>query len=738
MFILGLQKHPMPSFPFYKQLDAMDCGPTCLRMVARYYGKHFSLQTLRDKAHLNKEGVSMLGISRAAESIGLQTMGVSLTWERLKAEAPLPVVVHWKQNHFVVVYRIRKNRVWVADPSFGKTVMTREDFLKGWISTRTGGEEKGSVLLIQPTPDFMNQDDEPLKKTGFSYLLRYLAPYRRYVYHLVLGLVLGSIIQFILPFLFQSIVDFGITNQDLNFIYLILIFQLVLILSQMGIDFIRRWILLHLSTRINIALISDFLVKLMKLPVGFFDTKLTGDILQRIGDHHRIESFITTSSLTIIFSMVNLLVFAVILGIYSLKILLIFILGLVLYFLWISIFMRKRRSLDHQSFSRQAENQSKLIQIIHGIREIKLNNAEGLKQWEWKEVQAGLFRVNMKSLALNQNQEAGGVFINETKNILINVTAALAVINGDLTLGTLLAISYILGQLNGPIEQMITFFHRAQDARISMERLGEIHELEDETARDTGMSVLPSIDRISVRDLEFSYPGAISRNVLEGINLNLKKDSVTALVGMSGSGKSTLLKLLLGFYPPGNGEIRVGDMNLQMLAPELWRKQCGVVLQDGYLFTDTIARNIAPGVEIINTEQLLYASRMACIDDFIDRLPLGYNTRIGQEGLSLSGGEQQRILIARAIYKNPGFLFLDEGTSALDASNERRVMENLEKVFRGRTVLIIAHRLSTVKNADHIIVLDGGTIVEEGKHNALIAKKGHYFNLVRNQLELGN
>ncbi len=728
----------MPSFPFYKQLDAMDCGPTCLRMVARFYGKHFTLQTLREKSHLNREGVSMLGIAKAAEDIGMQSMGVSLTWERLQTEAPLPVIVHWKQNHFVVVYKIKRDRVFISDPAFGQTVLSKEEFLKGWISTRKDGEAKGSVLLLQPTPDFLNQEDEPIIKTGFRYLFRYLVPYKRYLYHLLLGLILASIIQFILPFLFQSMVDFGITNQDLPFIYLILLFQFVLILSQVGIDFIRRWILLHLSTRVNIALISDFLVKLMKLPVGFFDTKLTGDILQRIGDHRRIESFLTTSSLTILFSMVNLVVFAIILAIYSIKILLIFLAGSVLYFLWIFIFMKRRRSLDQKYFTKMAENQSKLIQIIHGIREIKLNNAERIKQWEWKDIQAGLFRVNMKTLSLNQYQEAGGVFINETKNILINVTAAIAVLNGNLTLGALLAISYILGQLNGPIEQMISFFHRAQDAKISLERLGEIHASEDEYQQETRVSVMPVIDKIVVNNLGFTYPGAITRNVLEEINLTLKKDTVTAVVGVSGSGKTTLIKLLLGFYPPAGGEIRVGDMNMQMMSPDLWRGNCGVVMQDGYIFSDTIAKNIALGELEIKTDQLLYAAKMACIDDFIDKLPLGYNTVIGQEGLTLSGGEEQRILIARAIYKNPGFLFLDEGTSALDANNERRIMENLQLVFSGKTVVIVAHRLSTVKNADQIIVLDQGRIVEEGKHNDLIAKKGHYYNLVKNQLELGS
>lgn len=715
----------------------MDCGPTCLRMVARYYGKHFSLQTLREKSYLSREGVSLLGIAEAAENIGFQTMGVSITWERLLKEAPLPVIVHWKQNHFVVVYKIKKSKVYISDPGFGQTVYTREEFLKGWLSTRKDGEEKGTALLLQPTPEFFNQEDEPLNKKGFGFLIRYLSPYRRYVYHLALGLFLGSIIQLILPFLFQSIVDFGITNQDRSFIFLILTFQFVLILTVMAIDFLRRWILLHLSTRVNISLISDFLVKLMKLPVGFFDTKLTGDILQRIGDHRRIESFITTSSLTVLFSMFNMVVFAIVLAIFSLKILLIFLAGSLLYFLWVYVFMRKRRSLDHKKFNWLAEDQSKVIQIIHGIREIKLNNAERKKRWEWQNIQAGLFRVNIKSMLVSQNQEAGGIFINETKNILINVVAALAVLNGSMTLGMMIAVSYILGQLNGPIEQMIAFMHRAQDAKISLERLGEIHETKDETQKDTGISIVPTGVNIKVKDLTFSYQGPHNRDVLQDINLELQKDTVTAVVGMSGSGKTTLIKLLLGFYQASSGEIRIGDQNIIHMQSDLWRSQCGVVMQDGYIFSDTIANNIALGREEINSERLLYAAKMACIDDFIDELPLGYNSKIGQEGLTLSGGEYQRILIARAIYKDPAFFFMDEGTSALDANNEKRIMQNLQTVFQDKTVVIVAHRLSTVRNANNIIVLDNGRIVEQGNHNILTMKKGYYYNLIRNQLEMG-
>jgi len=727
----------MSSFPFYKQHDAMDCGPTCLRMVARHYGKHFSLQTLREKAFLTRQGVSLLGIAGAAESIGINTIGVSITWEKLSKEAPLPVIVHWKQNHFIVVYKIKGKKVYVADPALGLLILSREEFLKGWLSTAKDGEDKGIALLLKPTPDFFQQDDEKIKKTGFRYLYKYLRPYRKYLFHLVVGLILGGIIQLILPFLFQSIVDFGITNQDLGFIYLVLAFQFVLIISQMGVDFIRRWILLHLSTRVNITLISDFLIKLMKLPVSFFDTKLTGDLLQRIGDHKRIESFITTSSLTILFSMVNLLIFSIILGIYSLKILAVFLLGSLLYFLWVFIFLGRRKAIDNRRFTRQSETQSQLIQIISGIREIKLNNAERQKRWEWENIQAGLYNVEVKGLSLTQYQEAGGVFINETKNILINVLAAISVLNGDLTLGMMLAISYILGQLNSPIEQMINFLQRAQDARISMERLGEIHQTGDELESGLELTPVTTSGDIQIRNLSFTYPGPLPRYVLQDISIHLPKDSVTAIVGMSGSGKSTLVKLLLSFYAPSKGDIRIGDQSLQHISPDAWRSYCGVVMQDGYIFSDTIAGNIALGEEDIDKERLLLAARTACINEFIDTLPMGYNTKIGMEGLTLSGGEKQRILIARAVYKNPGYLFLDEASSALDANNEMQIMRNLEEVFKGKTVIIVAHRLSTVKNADNIIVLDKGRIVEEGNHDALINRKGAYFSLIRNQLELG-
>lgn len=729
----------MASFPFYKQLDAMDCGPSCLRMIARFYGKSYSLHTLREKSYLSRDGVSMMGISEAAESIGFRTMGVSLTPEKLFSTAPLPLVVHWKQNHFVVVYKVTRDTVFVADPAFGLVKYTKAEFLKNWISVQEEGEKKGLAMLLETTPDFYAEEGEVVDKSSFRFLLSYLKPHKKYIIQLILGMLLGSILQLIFPFLTQSIVDVGINNNDIGFIYLILIAQLVLFISRMSVDFIRGWILLHLSTRMNISLISDFLIKLMKLPLGFFDIKLIGDILQRIGDHRRIEHFLTTSSLNIMFSLFNLVIFGIVLAIYSWKILLLFVFGSFLYFLWLSIFMRKRRELDFKRFSNLADNQSKLIQLIYGVQDIKLYHAERQKRWEWENIQGSLFKVNIKSLALTQYQEAGGVFINETKNILITFLAATSVIHGDMTLGMMLAVSYILGQLNSPIEQMINFMHVTQDAKISMERLGEIHKEQNEEKEDLGeMIIMPESKTLDIQKLSFQYEGPHSRKVLDGVNLKILANNVTAIVGVSGSGKTTLVKLLLAFYPPIEGEIMVGDTNLQSLSQQIWRRRCGVVMQDGYIFADTIARNISLGDEYVDPDRLLEAVKMANIKDYIESLPVGYNTKVGTGGQSLSGGEKQRILIARAIYKQPEFLFIDEGTSSLDAENEKVIIDNLQDFFRGRTVVVVAHRLSTVKNADQIVVLDKGKIAEIGKHDELIEKRGKYYELVKNQLELGS
>ncbi|MCM1031808.1 MAG: peptidase domain-containing ABC transporter [Oscillibacter sp.] len=728
----------MKHFPIYIQSDAMDCGPACLQMIAKYFGRYYSLPTLRESCFITREGVSLGGISEAAEKIGLRTIGARCQFEDLLTDAPLPFIAFWNQEHFVVVYKIKNGKVWIADPGHGKLTYTTEQFKKCWISTVEGEKALGVILLLEPTPDFYNATGEKIHKNSLNYLLGYLSPYKKFIIQLVLGLLLGSILQLIAPFLTQSVVDIGIQTSNLRFVHLVLIAQLVLIASRLSVDFIRSWILLHISTRINISLISDFLIKLMKLPIRFFDTKMIGDIIQRIGDHSRIENFLTSQTLSVLFSMFNLLIFGLILIIYNIPIFFVFLTGSALYFVWVYLFMKKRRDIDYKRFAQMAMEQSNLFQLITGMQEIKLNNCERRKRWEWERIQARLFKVNVQSLSLSQYQQMGALFFNETKNILITIMAATAVIKGEMTLGMMLAVQYIVGQLNSPVEQMLSFIQGAQDAKISLDRLGEIHDLRDEEPEDKRLMELPAAHGIKLNNLSFQYDGPHALQVLREINLEIPEGKITAIVGASGSGKTTLVKLMLGFYSPVEGQIFIGDTSLDQFNQSWWRQHCGVVMQDGFIFSDTIARNIAVSDEVVDKEKLLYAVKIANIQEYIESLPLKYNTKIGQEGVGLSQGQKQRLLIARAVYKNPDFIFLDEATNALDADNERTIMENLNHFFHGRTVIVVAHRLSTVKNADQIIVLDKGEIVERGTHKELTEQKGMYYNLVKNQLELGS
>jgi ATP-binding cassette subfamily B protein len=727
------------NFPHYRQLDAMDCGATCLRMIAKYYGRLYTAQTLRQRSSITREGVSLLGISDAAESIGMRTMGVKTTLENLEKEKVTPFIAHWNQNHFVVVYKIDKNKVYVADPGASKITYTKQEFIKHWASTEKDGNKQGIALLLEPTPAFYENQDEKQSRTSFKFLLNYLKPHKKLIGQLILSLIFGSLIQLIFPFLTQSIVDFGIANNNLSFITLVLIAQMVLFVSRMSVDFIRSWIMLHISTRINISLISDFLIKLMKLPIGFFDTKMTGDLLQRIGDHNRIESFLTGQSLATLFSFVNLIIFGIVLVYYSFTIFLVFLIGSALYIGWIYLFMKKRRELDHKRFREASAEQSNKIQLIQAMQEIKLQNAEKQMRWEWERIQVRLFKVSIKGLALSQYQSLGTVFINESKNLIITFLSAYFVVKGNLTLGMMLAIQYIIGQLNSPVSQIIGFVQSWQDAKISMERLGEIHNKEDEeNPNEQKINILPTDKSLKIENIEFQYTPPHSEIVLKDVSLLIPENKVTAIVGTSGSGKTTLVKLLLGFYNHYKGNILLGDNQLKNYSQAWWRSQVGAVMQDGFIFNDTIARNIAVGQENIDKLRLVEAVKTANIQEFIENLPLGYNTKIGSEGTGLSQGQKQRILIARAVYKNPQYLFFDEATNSLDANNEKIIMDNLNRFFKGRTVVIVAHRLSTVKNADQIVVIEKGEIVEVGTHEHLTNLRGVYFELVKNQLELGN
>lgn len=726
----------MKKFPNYQQTEAKDCGPTCIKIIAKHYGKTINTQQLRQLSETTREGSSLLGLSEAVESIGFKSLGLKLAYDKLK-EAPLPCILHWNKNHYVVLYKIKRDKVYISDPAHGLLVYTKEEFIENWIGNNADEfTEEGIALIVEPTPNFYQEEFEEDEEFGFSFIFKYLIKYKRFIIQLIIGLLAGSLLQLILPFLTQSVVDVGIENQDINFVYLILVAQLFLFLGKASLEIIRSWILLHLSTRINISLISDFFIKLMKLPISYFDVRMTGDLLQRINDHQRIERILTTSSLTVLFSFFNLIVFSLVLGYYSMQIFGVFVLGSVLYFTWVLFFFKKRRELDYKKFSQVSQEQSKVIELINGMQEIKLHNAERRMRWNWEYVQARLFKVATKSLALEQTQSVGSNLINELKNMLVTILSAKLVIDGNITLGMMMAISYIVGQLNGPIVQLINFMRDLQDAQISLDRLGEIHHMEEEEkpGDEKVMQIPDSAIRLS--KVTFRYTGGLEP-VLKDLSLEIPANKTTAIVGVSGSGKSTLMKLLLGFYQIDAGEISVGQFNLRNISQKEWRRNCGVVMQEGYIFNDTIAKNIAVGEDFVDKEKLLHAIDVANIGDYIEGLPLGLNTKIGSEGNGLSTGQKQRLLIARSVYKNPKYLFFDEATSALDANNEKVIMENLNTFFKDKTAVVIAHRLSTVKNAHQIVVLDKGKIIEQGNHSELIALQGAYYHLVKNQLNLG-
>lgn len=719
----------------------MDCGPTCLKMVAKFYGKNYSLQNLRDRCHITREGVSLLGISDAAESIGFRTTGVKVTWTQMVEEMPMPCIVHWNQRHFVVVYDVVKKhgvyKVMVADPASGLLEYTEEDFRGLWLESERKTE--GIALILEPTPKFYEEEgDDERRHYGFGYVLKYLRPYRTYIIQILLAMLTASVISLLMPFITQSVVDKGIGTGSLSLIVVLLIAQLTLTLGGLANNLIRSWLMLHTTSRVSISLISDFLCKLMRLPIAFFDSKMVGDIMQRIGDYNRIQTFLTGSLLSMVIAVVSFVVYGLIMAGYNATIFIVFLIGASLYVFWVLLFMKRRRKLDYMRFQQASANQSNIVQLIGGMQEIKLNNCEKQKRWEWEAIQARLFKVGVKSLTLGQVQEIGSTFIDQTKNILMSFIAAKSVIDGGMTLGMMMALQYIMGQINAPISQFISFVQSAQDASISLDRLGEIHEMKDEEpAEEERIKDIPSDADIVFRDVVFQYDGPHSPKVLDEVSLTIPSGKVTAIVGASGSGKTTMLKMMLGFYPPVSGEVLLGNVSLKNYSESRWRARCGTVMQEGYIFSDTIAANIAVSEEYHDMERVRWAAGVSNIKYWIEGLPLGYGTKIGADGHGLSSGQKQRILIARAAYKDSRYLFFDEATNSLDANNERTIMENLERLFSEKTVVVVAHRLSTVKNADNIIVLDKGRIAEQGTHSQLTALRGKYYELVKNQLELG-
>ncbi len=733
----------MKKIAIIHQHDSMQCGIACLQMVCKYFGREYSMDSLSKLCFATTEGVSLLGINEAANTLGLHAACARATTSIL-SEVPLPCILHWNQNHFVVLYKVKnRKKFYVADSGKGLVTYDLNEFKKHWISTRANGEDKGIAMFLETTPAFftykMKGEENVKEKRSFCFLFGYVKKYRKYFGQIILGLIVGSLLQLVLPFLTQSIVDVGIKNQDIGFVWLILLGQLMLTISRTAIDFIRRWLLLHISLRINISLVSDFFIKLLKLPMSFFDTKLMGDLMQRMNDHSRVNNFLTQQTLNITFAMLTFMVFSVVLFFYNKLVFAIFLLGSILYGGWMTLFLKRRKVLDYELFEQQAINNNKTYEFITSMQEIKLQDCEQRRRWEWEDTQADLFGVQMKSLKLQQIQEAGSIFINEVKDIIITVVAATAVIHGQMTLGMMLAVQYIIGQLNSPVEQLMNFFYSLQDVKISLERINEIHQMDDENGKEGLKTSIENKDEgINIKNIMFKYDPHALHETIDDVNIHIPQGKVTAIVGASGSGKTTLIRLMLGYYPVLEGQINIGNTDINTINKKWWRRQCGVVMQDGVIFSESIARNIAVDDGNIDKERLLKAAEIACIKDYVMALPLKFNTKIGRDGVGLSQGQKQRILIARAVYKNPDYIFLDEATNSLDANNERSIVENLDKFYKGKTVVIVAHRLSTVKNADQIVVIDHGKVVEAGNHDSLTAKRGAYYNLVKNQLELGN
>lgn len=721
---------------YTRQFDQMDCGPACIRMVASAFGKEYPLSYLRTLAHLTREGVSVAGIRDALREIGMESGTFELTLEQLRTRCPLPAILHWEQNHFVVLYDVKRSRwrgrwkYYVANPAYGKHAFSEESFAHFWLNG-----ERGVAVAVDPTQAFYDKKPVKEKHSFVRFARKYVWPFRWEMSQSAFGMLFGILLSLVTPFLTQAMVDDGIGLRDMGLIVSIMMAQIFIFVGTFSMGLISSWVSLYMTTRINIHILSDYLTKLLHLPMTFFETKSVGDYQQRLGDHGRLQSFVTYSTLQTFFSLVSAPFYLAIIGWYSPVILVAYLFLTGLSTAWMTYFFRRRKALDYEQFKISAENQNKQYELMSGITDIKLNAYEDYKLDEWRELQERQYRMSQKTLKLGQIQSTGFTVIGQLRNIFITCWIAAEVVDGNLTLGMMMSISTIIGQVNGPLSQLIGFLQQFQDAKISLERSEEVHLCKDEDSRlQTAVPAAAPLD-IEVRHLTFSYTGRIGQPALEDVSFTIPAGRMTAIVGESGSGKTTLMKLLLKFYAPTGGDILLGGRPLADYTAKSMRQASGIVMQDNFIFSDTVRRNILLG-EPEDNARLARAVEMACLTDYVEKQPLGLETKVGSEGISVSGGEKQRMMIARAIYKDPQYLMLDEATSSLDAENERRITETLDRHFRGRTRIVIAHRLSTVKNADQIVVLRKGRVVECGTHAELVAQRGYYYELIQNQLEL--
>ncbi len=721
-------------FPLYIQSESKDCGPSCLKIIARYYGNNVDIEYLRKVSETTRSGTSLTGLIRAAKKIGFKAVASKESFSILKKEVPLPVIAHWNQDHFVVVYEITNDKVYVSDPELGKVKYTHSDFMDKWLENDENGEGILLLLNFNVNENFQLPKEAVEKKVDISFISSHLKNYKKSFIRISVLVFIASILELAFPYLTQQIIDRGVQFKDVNFIFLSAASYILIFIGYKAANIIRNWVVIKLSMRFNIQLISNFIKKLTLLPIAYYDSKITGDIFQRISDHEFLEKFFTSNSIGALFSILNILIFSGLFLWYNDNIFLIFLVGTIIHIAWIFLFFSKRKVLDFKFFSIKSKENNKIIELIHGMQDIKLNGYEEPKKKEWEEIRTSLYKRDMESMKVEQFQLDGASFIKEIKNISIIIMSSLLVVNNKLSFGTLLAISYIIGHLNAPIEKLVSFLNNIQDLRLGFRRILEIHNKDIE---GEGKSLVKNFKMgdVTINNVDFKYQGT-SENVLNNISFSIPFKKTTAIVGASGSGKTTLLKLLLKFYEVNSGSIKVNGLNINDLDYNSWRNKCGVIMQESYIFNDSIENNIILAQES-NFEKMKQACLVCNIHGFIQGLPLGYQTKIGNEGVEISSGQKQRILMARAIYKNPEFLLFDEATSALDAQNEKEISKKLESVFKNRTVLLIAHRLSTIKNADNIIVLsNNGNIVEMGPHMELIKNKGHYHQLIKNQLEL--